>query len=279
MNAKAQTRMLNQTDRWLLLVPIIADILFGLGPFILGGRFGVLFGFPGNDSFLYRCAGAAAFGYPIGLLLGIRQPSWAALRLPVIATLTFNLASIVVCAVEILGGSAGAIVYVILLASIVVAVITASLLMRYSDETPSTPDIASLLKYGLILGAVLATAFGLLPLLLAAPFAQFVVYKGTDVLVIREAGAASLGYGVMAVLALRSGVWQKIRLAIIMALVFNGLGFLASVIAFLEGDRQLIIFVIGAAGLLYTIMASIMLLRSGRMGEGSVQTSMPLPQK
>src|SRR5262245_16434296 len=126
MTTQAKMGTLNQTDRWLLLLPTAADIVFGLGPFLLGGSFGVLFGFPGNDSFLYRCAGAAAFGYPVGLVLGLRQQRWSALRLPVIATLTFNLASIFACAIEILSGKALPIVYVIALASIAITAITAS---------------------------------------------------------------------------------------------------------------------------------------------------------
>jgi hypothetical protein len=265
MTTKANRGMFSQTDRWLLLVPIIADILFGLGPFLLGGGFGVLFGFPGNDAFLYRCAGAAAFGYPVGLALGLRQPSWSALRLPIIATLTFNLASLLVCIVEILSGNALPIVYVIAVASIAVIAITASLLRRYSDEPRPSPDISPVLRYGLILGGVLAAAFGVLPLLIPTQFAQLVGYKGTDVFVIRQAGAASLGYGVMAFFALRSGVWQEVRLSTVMALIFNGLGFIASVIAFLAGDHFLIVVVIGAAGLLYTLMALIALQRNGKV--------------
>jgi hypothetical protein len=265
MTAKATLVTLRQTDRWLLFLPIAADFLFGLGPFLLGGSFGVLFGFPGNDSFLYRCAGAAAFGYPVGLLLGLRQQSWPALRLPVIATLTFNLASICICAIEILSGTALPIVYVIALASIAVTAITASILRRYSDESRSAPDISPLLRYGLILGGVLAGVFGILPLLIPAQFAQLVGYKGTDVFVIRQAGAASLGYSVMAFLALKSGVWQEVRTATVMALVFNGLAVVASVIALLAGDPIFIVGLIGAAALFYTVMVLIALQRNGKV--------------
>ena len=265
MTAKATTGTLSQTDRWLLLLPIAAGILFGLGPFLLGGSFGTLFGFPGNDSFLYRCAGAAAFGYPVGLLLGLRQQRWSALRLPVIATLTFNLASIFVCAIEFLSGNTRPIVYVITLASIVIAAITASMLRRYSDEQRPAPDISRLLRYGLILGGVLAGAFGLLPLLIPAQFSQLVGYKGTDVFVIRQAGAGSLGYAVMAFLALKSGAWQEVRTATVMALIFNGLAFVASVIALLAGDPIFIVALIGAASLFYSVMILIALLRGGKI--------------
>jgi len=265
MTAKAKMATLSQTDRWLLLLPTAAGILFGLGPFLLGGSFGMLFGFPGNDSFLYRCAGAAAFGYPVGLVLGLRQQSWSALRLPVIATLTFNLASIFACAMEILSGKALPIVYVIALASIAITAITLSLLMRYSDEPRPAPDISPLLRYGLILGGVLAGVFGLLPLLIPTQFSQLVGYKGTDAFVIRQAGAASLGYGVMAFLALKSGTWQEVRIPTVMALIFNGLGFVASVIALLAGDPIFIVALIGAASLFYSIMILIALQRKGKV--------------
>ena len=265
MTAKAEMQTLQQTDRWLLLLPIAADTLFGLGPFLLGGSFGALFGFPGNDSFLYRCAGAAAFGYPVGLLLGLRQQRWSSLRLPIIATLTFNLASLFACVLEILSGQAIPIVYVILLASLAVTAITVSLLRRYSDEPRPQPDISQLLRYGLILGGVLAGVFGVLPLLIPAQFSQLVGYKGTDVFVIREAGAASLGYSVMAFLALNSGVWQEVRIVTVMALIFNGLAVVASVIALLGGDPIFIVALIGAAALFYTVMVLIALQRNGKI--------------
>jgi len=252
-----------RADRWLLLVPIIADILFGLGPFILGGRFGMLFGFPGNDSFLYRCAGAAAFGYPVGLALGLWRDQWSALRLPVIATLVFNVASVVVCVLAIAGGAAMPVVYLILLASIAVAAITAVLLRRYADEPRSTPDISRLFRYGFILGGVLASLFGLLPLLIPVQFAQLVGYKGTDSFVIQQAGAASLGYGVMAFMALKSGAWQEVRLPTIMALIFNGLACVASVIALLAGDPIFIVALIGIASFVYTVMILIAIQRKG----------------
>jgi hypothetical protein len=102
-------------------------------------------------------------------------------------------------------------------------------------------------------------------MLIPAQFSQLVGYKGTDVFVIRQAGAASLGYAVMAFLALKSGIWQEVRTATVMALVFNGLGFVASVIALLAGDPIFIVVLIGAASLLYTVMIIIALQRNGKV--------------
>jgi hypothetical protein len=265
MTATAQIATLRRTDRWLLLLPLLGGIVFGLGPFVLGGRFGALFGYPGNDSYLYRLAGAAAFGYPVGLALGLRQAQWAPLRLPVIATLTFNLGSLVACALEVLSGRATPIVAAIGLVSLAITAITVSQLRRHADAPRPAPDITPLLGYGLILGGVLAGIFGVLPLLIPAQFAQLVGYKGTDVFLIRQAGAASLGYAVMAFLALKSRAWQEIRIPTVMALVFNGLAFVASVVALLAGDPIFIVGLIGAASLFYTIVVLIALRRSGKV--------------
>ena len=112
---------------------------------------------------------------------------------------------------------------------------------------------------------MLAGVFGVLPLLIPAQFSQLVGYKGTDVFVIREAGAASLGYSVMAFLALKSGTWQEVRIVTVMALVFNGLAVVASVIALLAGDPIFIVALIGAAALFYTIMVLIALQRNGKI--------------
>ena len=256
----------SRTDQWLLLLPILADAGLGLGAFLMGASFGAMLGFPGNDSFMYRCAGAAAFGYPVGLVFALRQQSWAALRLPVIATLVLNVTSIFACAMEILSGNAKPIVYVVGILSVVIAAITASQLKRYAGGPRPAPDISSLLRGGLILGGVLAAAFGLLPLLVPAQFVQLFGLKGTDIFVIRQAGCASVGYAVMAIYAFKSGVWQEVRTSTVMALVFNGLGFVASVISLLSGDPIFIAGLIGAASLVYTVMIAMALARKGQMG-------------
>lgn len=170
------------------------------------------------------------------------------------------------CALEILNGKAQPIVYVVGILSVVITAITASQLKRYAGEPRPAPDISSLLKGGLILGGVLASVFGLLPLLIPAQFVQLFGLKGTDVFVIRQAGAASIGYGVMALYALKWGVWRDVRISTTMALIFNGLGFVASVIAFFAGDPKFIVLLIGAASLLYTVMIGIALARDGKIG-------------
>ncbi len=112
---------------------------------------------------------------------------------------------------------------------------------------------------------MLAVLFGLVPLLIPAQSAQLAGFKGTDVFLIRQAGAACLGYGVMAMVGFRSGVWREVWLASVMALVFNGFAFVASLIALLSGDPIFIGALIGAAALVNTVLAILALQRKGRI--------------
>ena len=256
---------LNNLERILLLLPLAGGLVFGLFPLLLGGGFGAAFGSPGNDSFIYRLGGAATLGYAIALIIGLRQGDWAPLRLVVIATLTFNLASIYACVVELMAGNYNIMVYLILGTSIAITAITLWLLNRHSGSMKIERDVSTWYIRFLMLGTVLSGAFGLLPLLIPVQGAQLLEFHGTDVFLIRQAGAASLGYAVMAYLGIRSGAWQEIRLPLIMALIFNGFSFIASVIALFSGEPVLITVVIGAASLFVTIVGYIAYQRSGRL--------------
>ena len=47
----------------LFAIGTIASLVFGLGPLVAAGGFGVALGYPGLDDFIYRQAGAATFGW------------------------------------------------------------------------------------------------------------------------------------------------------------------------------------------------------------------------
>src|SRR5688572_30524530 len=256
---------LSSLERILLLLPLAGGLIFGLFPLLLGDAFGATFGAPGNDSFIYRLGGAATLGYAVALIMGLRQGDWAPLRLVVIATLTFNLASIYACVVELMAGATNIMIYLILGTSIAIAVITLWLLNRHSSNRKMERDVSTWYIRFLTLGTVLSGAFGLLPLLIPVQGAQLLGFQGTDVFLIRQAGAASLGYAVMAYLGIRSGAWLEIRLPLIMALIFNGFSFIASVIALFSGEPVLITLVIGAASLFVTMAGYIAYQRSGRL--------------
>jgi hypothetical protein len=256
---------LSMLERLLLLLPTAGGLVFGVFPLLLGGAFGVALGAPGNDSFVYRLAGAATLGYAVALILGLRQGDWAPLRLVVIGTLTFNLASIYACVVHILTGTANLYVYFIFGTSIAITGITLWMLNRHPREVQGEADISVWYIRFLVLGAVLSGAFGLLPLLIPVLGATLTGFQGTDVFLIRQGGAASLGYAVMSIVGIRSGMWQEIRLPLIMALVFNGFSFIASVIALFSGEPVLISVVIGAASLFVTIVGTIAYQRKGQL--------------
>jgi hypothetical protein len=245
---------LSNLERILLLLPIAGGLVFGLGPLLLGGAFGAALGFPGNDTFIYRLAGAATLGYAVALIIGIRQGDWSPLRLVVIATLAFNVASIYACVVQLLAGETNILVYLILGTSIAITAITAWLLNRHAGAERPAADTSVWYMRFLILGTVLSAVFGFMPLLIPVFGAQLLGFHGTDVFLIRQAGAASLGYALLGVYGIRSGSWTELRLPLVMALIFNGFSFVASGIALLSGEPVLISVVIGAASLFYTIV-------------------------
>lgn len=256
---------LGNLERVLLLLPIAGGLVFGLGPLLLGGAFGAALGFPGNDSFIYRLAGAATLGYAVALILGLRQRNWAPLRLVLVATLAFNLASIYACVVQLVAGNTNIIVYLILGTSIAITGITGWMLSRHSGGERPAADVSVWYIRFLILGTVLSGVFGLMPLLIPVFGAQLLGFHGTEVFLMRQAGAASLGYAVMGVYGIRSGSWQELRLPLVMALIFNGFSFIASVIALFSGEPVLITVVIGAASLFVTIVGTIAYRRSGKL--------------
>jgi hypothetical protein len=256
---------LSNFERILLLLPLAGGVVFGALPFLFGGAFGKALGFPGNDSFVYRLAGAATFGYAVALIMGLRRGDWTPLRLVVIATLTFNLASIFACVVEVVTGNANIFVYLILGTSIAITAITAWILNQHAGSQVSNLDVSLWFIRFIALGTVLSAAFGLLPLLIPVLGAKLLGFHGTDVFLIRQAGAASLGYAVIGALGIRSGAWQERTLTMVMALVFNGLSFIASVIALFSGEPVLITIVIGAASLFVTIVGTIASQRRGQL--------------
>jgi len=263
--SKKENMKLSSLERILLLLPIAGGVVFGVFPLLLGSAFGAALGFPGNDAFIYRLAGAATLGYAVALIMGLRQGDWGPLRLVVVATLAFNLASIYACVVQLVAGNTNLIIYLILGTSIAITASTASMLNRHSGGERPAADVSVWYIRFLTLGTVLSGVFGLLPLLIPVFGAQLLGFYGTDVFLMRQAGAASLGYAVMGVYGIRSGAWMELRLPLVMALIFNGFSFVASVIALFSGEPVLITLVIGAASLFVTIVGTIAYQRKGML--------------
>ncbi len=230
-------------------------------------------GFPYNDPFISRLAGAATFGYAVGLALGLRQGTWAAVRLMVIAVLTFNLASLYVCGAEIIHpttiGGTRPIVYLILVTSIGFVALTGTLLYRHRLDAKMVPNIASWIVTFIVIATVLAATFSLLPLFYPQ-LGRLVGYKVTDIFLYGQAGAATLGYAVMGIFELRSRNWQELRCPFFMAAIFNGVSFLVSLASIALGEPLLLPVLIAIASLAVTIAFIVALRTNGGASSSAV---------
>ena len=253
--------MLTALERWLLAIPLAGGAVFGRLLFLVPTSFATETGYLGDDPFVGRLAGAATFGYAIALFMGIREGRWAPLRAVVVATLTFNAVSLLACAVEILRGRALPVVYLIGATSLVITAITWWILSR-RGATPEGPrDVATYVVALAGLGAIAAAAFGIAPQFPAVT-APALGYHGSDAFLYRQAGAATFGYAVMGIWELRSLRWEEMRLPTVMALVFNGLSFIACALEL--GAVTLGVALIAPASLLFTVGSAVALVRRGR---------------
>ncbi|WP_423225730.1 hypothetical protein [Candidatus Amarolinea aalborgensis] len=260
----APLERLTPQEKLLLAVPLVGGLVFGFLPLLAPGLLARLAGATGNDPFIYRLAGAATLGYAVALLLALRQEAWLPVRIVVIATLTFNLGSLYAIALAILDGNATWIVYAILVASISITAITASLLQRHRAAPQPAPDIAAWLVALVWFLAIVATLVGALGLFVPTTVARIFGYAGTDTFLYRQGGAATLGYGIMGFYQLRSRTWSQWHLPSVMALVFNGLSFILAVLALLGGESSLLPLIIGSAALAATVGSFMALQRQGR---------------
>jgi hypothetical protein len=258
------------TDRLfrpLLALLVAAGAVFGLAPFLAPGTFASLTGFLGTDVFVYRLAGAATFGYAVGLAAGWRT-SWTELRIPIAATLVFNAASILACLAAIVGGGAQPVVYLILLASVLFTAGTVALLRQpplgaTGERSDLDHPMATWLIALFVIGVAAAAVFGLGPLILGGGFGTILGATGNDAFVYRQAGAATFGAAVGGAMVLMSRRWSAARLPALSALTFNGLSVVAALLQIASGPTPVAYLILAAAGLTTVGMAAA-LMRRGR---------------
>jgi hypothetical protein len=254
---------------WLLVLLVAAGAFFGLAPLLAPGLFANLTGFAGTDVFLYRLAGAATFGYAVGLAAGLRA-GWDAIRIPIASVFVFNAASILACVVAIAAGPQP-VVYVILVASIVFTGATGYYLVRppaarvgpSTGSVASAPDLGTWVTALFVVGTVAAAFFGLVPLVLGGQFGQLMGYSGNDEFVYRQGAAATLGAAVGGLLVLRSRHWAAARIPALMAATFNGLAAIAALIEIAGGGQPIAWLILAAAGVT-TVGMLAALIRGGR---------------
>jgi hypothetical protein len=245
----ATKTLLSGWERVLLALPALAGLGLGFLLTFLPGSFAAVAQFPPDDAYIYQLAGAAILGYGVALSMGLFQQYWLAVRFPVIGVLVNNLGSLYACGIAIFTGHAPYSVYVFLATSLLFVAICSLLLARHWGAPRPEPELASrAMQLYLIVGAVAAGAFGVLPLFVPDFFTFFHLHINAP-FVIRQAGAASLGYAVVAVLAQRALNRQELRLAIVMAGVFNGVGGVVSIPYLLAGGILLLPWIIAPVGL------------------------------
>jgi hypothetical protein len=233
----------------LLVLPALAGLALGILLVFLPDRFATLFQFSPDDVYIYQLAGAAIMGYGVALTLSVFERAWLAVRLVVIGVLVNNLGSLYACVAELISGHAPASIYLFLATNLLFVAICALLLRRHVGSPHPAPDVASLAVKGfLVVGAVAAGVFGILPLFVPQLFTQFNLHINAP-FVIREAGAGSVGYAVVAMLAQRALNHVELPLIIVMAAVFNGVGGLVSLSYLQIGGVVLLPWVIAPVGL------------------------------
>lgn len=255
---------LSRTERLLLLLPLVGSAYVGLFQLLLPTLLAKLTGFSGNDLYIYQLSGAATFGYAVALGLALRQRNWLALKLVVLAFFTFGIGSLYACGADIITATAKGVVYVVLALTVLFMCITGAIMYMHRGVSTGKPDTAPWITWFLVVATLLATVFGLFPLLLPGLFHSLFGLKGTDVFIFRQAGAATLGYAVMAVFELRSRNWQEIRWPAVMAAVFNGISFIASLLALISGEVNLLVLLVTPATLIITSGAIVALVRRGK---------------
>jgi hypothetical protein len=214
---------LSSLERVLLLVPLVGGLFFGLFPLIDPPGFAGLVGLNPHDPFIYRLFGAAILGYPAALIYAITAGTWRAARLPVLASLGFNLASLYACGAVIAAGERQTIIYLVVIVSIVIVLIAAWLLVAHRAAPRAAHEIPSWMFWFLVLATLLSIPFALLPLFVPDTFVSLFALPATDAFVLRGGGAAIFGYAVLGLFELQSRSWSEIFSAALMVLTFDGL--------------------------------------------------------
>jgi hypothetical protein len=227
--------------RALLVLQVLVAGLFGLLPLVLPDTFAQLTGGAQNESFVARIAGAATVGYALMALVGVFRPRWAELRIPTIATFTFNLAAVAGALITLGEGDTRPIVFFVAVAATVFTFITGYWLYRNEG---GEPDGAQALEAGfratLLLGTGAAILFGTTPLLMARLFAETMSLPTDDLFIYRMAGAATLGFGVAGIFELLAGRWIPSRVTVLGGIAFNALVVVSAAIYFAGGGTSIL---------------------------------------
>jgi hypothetical protein len=202
-------------------------------------------------------------GYGVALAIGLRAARWAPLRFVVLATYAFSAVAFLAGFASFAGGLVSGTVLVVSIWAVFVSWSTGQVLVAHRGLVAGPRDVATWVVVVLGLATLSAAVFGLGPQL-PGPFAALMGYQGTDEYVYRLAGAACFGYAVMGVQELRSLHWDDMLLPNVMALVFNGLAFIASLFEIAAGRTTLLAVLVALAAGFFTLAIAVILVRRGR---------------
>ena len=235
----------------------------GLPLYVFPRPFARIADLAGDDLFIYELGGAAMLGYAVALALGLRGGSWPPVRFVILATYVFAAIAFLAGFVSFASNQINGTVVAVSLWAVIVAYALAQILVSHRGSVAGPRNVAGWVAVVLALATVSAAVFGLGPQL-PAPFAALMGYKGSDEYIYRLAGAACFGYAAMGIQELRSLHWDDMRLPTVMALVFNGLAFIASVFELLAGRGTLLVYLVALAAGFFTIAIGAILIRRGR---------------
>src|SRR5205085_3389675 len=207
--------------------------------------------------------GAAILGYAVALALGIRSGTWPPMRFVILATYVFAAIAFLAGFTSFASNQINGLVVAVSLWAVVVAWSLAQILVAHRGAVAGPRAVAGWVVIVLGLATVSAVVFGLGPQL-PGPFASVMGYRGTDEFLYRLAGGACFGYAAMGIQELRSLHWDDLRLPNVMALVFNGLAFLASLFEILAGRATLLAYLVALAAGLFSVAIAAILVRRGR---------------
>jgi hypothetical protein len=244
-------------------VPFVGSLALGLPLYVFPRPFARFADLAGDDLFVYELGGAAMLGYAVALGLGVRGGIWPPIRFVILGTYVFAAIAFLAGFVSFASNQITGTVVVVSLWAVVVAYALAQILVTHRGSVAGPRNVAGWVAAVLALATISAAVFGLGPQL-PGPFAALMGYRGTDEYIYRLAGAACFGYAAMGVQELRALHWDDMRLPNVMALVFNGLAFLASVVELLAGRGTLLVYLVALAAGFFTIAIGAILVRRGR---------------
>jgi preprotein translocase subunit Sec61beta len=244
--------------RFGLILQFCAAGFFGLAPLLAPVDYAHALGLSGDEPYLFRLAGAATLGYAVPAVLGLLRGSWVSLRIPMATTFVFNVSAAVAGLVTIDESGLQPLSVIVAVAGSAFAAIAGYWLWRGGawDGAASQP-LERGFRMTLAGATVAATIVGGSQLLLPRSFASVFGVSAADLIIIRLAGAATLGFAIAGLLSFYENHWPAVRIQTIASIVANIAAVIASAVYIAQGGPSWLGFLllIAAGGLVLSLTA------------------------